>query len=52
MFAPINNNDYEMIYLDKIYRFLNKLKISLIIIIILYSVYLYYMLKTRCCYLF
>lgn len=45
MTIAISNNTLETYYLKQLNQILNKLKITIIVIVILYSVYLYYRLK-------
>ena len=47
MTATISNTTLETYYLEKINQLLKKLKITIIVIIFLYCLYLYYRLK-RC----
>jgi hypothetical protein len=45
MSTIINDFNFETYHLEKINQILNKLKITMIVIMLLYSLYLYYKLK-------
>jgi hypothetical protein len=47
MTTTISNTTLETYYLEKMNQILKKLKITIVVIMFLYSVYLYYRLK-RC----
>lgn len=44
--TTISKDNYEIVYLERVYNILNILKIILIVIIFLYLVYIYYIAKS------